>query len=249
MGQVIVDLPATPTRVESRSREFEVAASRLGVAAAGLAILTFVAIWIDLPVLGYARQLAPSSYFRHPHKLLDLAEVCGHSYGVALILLVAFVLEVKSKWKVGRIAACAYGAGMAADLAKLFIARVRPGYFPPGASVWESFVGLLPIVFGTSSEHPYGSALQSFPSGHTATAVGLAIGLGWCYPRGRWVFAGLALLAGLQRIESANHYLSDCLAGAALACLMGCVCVGPGPVGRFLRRWEAGRYSEPAAGE
>ena len=36
---------------------------------------------------------------------------------------------------------------------------------------------------------------QSFPSAHTATAVGLALGLGSLYPQGRRYFAALAALA------------------------------------------------------
>ena len=61
--------------------------------------------------------------------------------------------------------------------------------------------------------------LHSFPSGHTATAVGLAISLD-ADPRGRWLFAVFAALASLQRMTAGAHYLSDSLFGAALACLV-----------------------------
>jgi undecaprenyl-diphosphatase len=65
---------------------------------------------------------------------------------------------------------------------------------------------------------PYGHALQSFPSAHAATAVGLAIGLSALHPRGRWLFAAFALLAVVQRIEAQAHFSSDVLAGAAVGC-------------------------------
>ena len=63
------------------------------------------------------------------------------------------------------------------------------------------------------------SLYQSFPSGHTATAVGLAVALACAYPRGRWFFAGMALLAACQRVGDGHHFLSDTLAGASVAFL------------------------------
>jgi len=59
-------------------------------------------------------------------------------------------------------------------------------------------------------------SLQSFPSAHTATAFGLAIGLVRIYPRARWLFFCLATLAAVQRLEAGAHFLSDVCAGAAL---------------------------------
>ncbi|MBM3968035.1 MAG: phosphatase PAP2 family protein, partial [Planctomycetes bacterium] len=63
--------------------------------------------------------------------------------------------------------------------------------------------------------------LRSFPSGHTATAVAMAIGLSYVYPRGRVVFFFMALLASFQRLMSGAHYLSDILASVAMSVLLG----------------------------
>jgi membrane-associated phospholipid phosphatase len=66
--------------------------------------------------------------------------------------------------------------------------------------------------------------VQSFPSAHSATAVGLAIGLSWLYPRGRWLFAAFAGLAILQRLDADAHYCSDVLAGGGVAFVVAAIC-------------------------
>jgi membrane-associated phospholipid phosphatase len=51
----------------------------------------------------------------------------------------------------------------------------------------------------------------------------LAIVLSYYYPRGRWLFTIFAGLAMLQRLDAHAHYLSDVLAGAALAFLLAAI--------------------------
>jgi undecaprenyl-diphosphatase len=80
--------------------------------------------------------------------------------------------------------------------------------------------------------------LQSFPSGHAATAAGLAVALAVLYPRGRWLFAVLAVLAALQRVEVQSHFPSDVLAGAALGCLTGALVSADWNLGRRLLHLE-----------
>jgi membrane-associated phospholipid phosphatase len=101
------------------------------------------------------------------------------------------------------------GAGMAANGLKLLVARWRPRQFDFAGTVQDTFGRVL--AFGAG-----GSAQQSFPSAHAATAVGLTIALSWLYPRGRWLFAALAVLVVCQRVESGAHYLSDALVGLAI---------------------------------
>ena len=84
-----------------------------------------------------------------------------------------------------------------------------------------------------------GSAGQSFPSAHTATAVGLAIALSWLYPRGRWMFATLALLVACQRIESGYHFASDTIFGAAVGLFIAIACLKNGRLARRFDRIEA----------
>lgn len=93
----------------------------------------------------------------------------------------------------------------ALHLLKWAIGRARP-LVGDGAFHFAPFAGT----------HPY----DSFPSGHALGAGVLALLLGTYFPRARWVFYGLAVLIGLERMVTKWHYTSDVLAGYALAGLI-----------------------------
>ncbi len=107
-----------------------------------------------------------------------------------------------------------------------------PNSFDFAGSVGSTFGAWLPLW-------SVGSTGQSLPSGHTGTAVGLAIALVWAYPRGRWLFPVLALLVACQRVQAGAHWLSDVLAGGVVGCLVALVCLDVGPIPRAFNRWEA----------
>jgi membrane-associated phospholipid phosphatase len=64
------------------------------------------------------------------------------------------------------------------------------------------------------------------------------VALAFLYPRGRWLFIGLAALAAFQRIEVQAHFASDVLAGAALGCLVGGLCQLNFGLGRLFNQLE-----------
>jgi membrane-associated phospholipid phosphatase len=147
--------------------------------------------------------------------------VVGFGASVGLIILTAAILDGRC-WRVGlRLAASSLGAGLVADGIKLLVARQRPGFVPlDSAGALDTFSTWLPLLHRESLPSAYGYAWQSFPSAHCATAAGLAVGLALLYPRGRWLFALFAALACWQRIDAQAHFLSDCLAGAAVGCFI-----------------------------
>jgi membrane-associated phospholipid phosphatase len=57
---------------------------------------------------------------------------------------------------------------------------------------------------------------ESFPSGHSASAVATAVVLTALYPRGRYVFWTLALSVAALRFVNNAHWLSDVVAGVAV---------------------------------
>ena len=176
-----------------------------------LAFLAIGALWLDLPVAHYFSE---KPWGGDLNKMVSLGEGFGYGGTVALILLATVVLDPRG-WRVlPRLAVSTFGAGLAADVIKLFIGRHRPKDAAIQASTALE-------TFTTWANHQHGHLTQSFPSAHMATATGLAIGLAFFYPRGRWLFAALAALAGLQRMHSLNHYFSDVLAGAAIGTLIG----------------------------
>jgi membrane-associated phospholipid phosphatase len=169
-------------------------------------------------------------------RIILLAEVYAHGSGVAMILLTIAVLHPAVRRSLLRLAVCAFGAGIAANVIKLCVARMRPHSLPDGMLASESFLGLFPLL--TAADQPFTHAMQSFPSGHTATAVGLAVGMSRLYPQGRWLFASFAMLASLQRVVVGAHWPSDVLCGAAVGLVVAAVAMDSRVAGRWFDRFE-----------
>ena len=60
------------------------------------------------------------------------------------------------------------------------------------------------------------SDFSSFPSGHTAGAVAVALAVGRDYPAARLPAIGLAAAAGVAQVVRSKHYVSDVVAGALI---------------------------------
>ncbi len=204
------------------------AAARLVGLALVLLLLAAAALLVDLAVANYVKLGKVPGDVK---SLVRLSEAFAYGGTVALIILLAAVLDPRGWRVVPRLAITALGAGVIADGIKLLVARQRPSVGDLPAHALDTFAGWLPLIQETHS-------LQSFPSGHTATAVGFAAALSSLYPRGWWLFAAFAALAGIQRIESKSHFLSDVLAGAAIGCLVGAACTTSTHLGRWLRKIE-----------
>jgi membrane-associated phospholipid phosphatase len=214
------------SRMTARNAPYWLALALIGLAA--------MALTIDVSVARFAHsQWVPGDI----RKLLHISEVFAHGFGVGLILLTVAVLDRSSWPRLPRVAACTYGAGAIAQCTKWFVPRVRPYAFDLSSHVSLSFVAP-DSAEGQTWLHAMQRGIQSFPSGHTAAAVGLAFGLTWLYPRGKWLFACFAILAACQRIETAAHFVSDTLAGAAIACLFAGLCLDPRAFGQLFSRLE-----------
>jgi membrane-associated phospholipid phosphatase len=175
-----------------------------------LVVTSIFAMAIDIRIASLFKTAAP-------HQLREFLEICetfGHGYGVTLILFAVVVLDPAKLKCLPWLISGSLGSGMMANLLKLTIHRIRPRDFDlTNATVWDTF----------SRGNGDLKGMQSMPSAHTATAVGLAVMLSAVYPRGRWFFAVLAILVGLQRITTSAHFPSDVCAGAAVGCLFGMI--------------------------
>ena len=203
--------------------------------AMALAFLAIPAFALDLPLARYVRDIQLPGDIRD---LVQLAEVFAHGWGVLMIVVSVAVLAPHLRPGLLRVIACAAGSGLTALLLKWTIARERPYASELNGSVWSTFHGFSPWLSGEAHPGLTEQQLQSFPSGHTATAVGLAIGLSFLLPRGRCLFAFFAFLAGLQRIDSGSHFLSDTLVAAAIACLVSGMALDTRLLGSWFRRRE-----------
>lgn len=170
-------------------------------------------------------------------RVLQLSEIFAHGFGVALVAIGIWVLAKEQRPFIPRVVVCAVWPGLIVHGVKMVVARVRPGKIPsefPDSSA-ETWLGVWP--FSLDQLNSLYDA-QAFPSAHTATAVGLAIGLCWLFPRGKYLFLTLAGLAALQRIEAGAHWLSDIMAGAAIATMAAGAITQNWGFGRWLGAWE-----------
>jgi membrane-associated phospholipid phosphatase len=189
---------------------------------------SLVALSVDFPISRWFVGGHCPGFLRD---CLKAVEPFGNGLGVIVIVVAVAMLDPFRRAALPRIMAASLGAGLTANIANLIIVRTRPSQFTFQGDVWDTFGGFFPLISA-------GSGGQSFPSAHTATAVGMAVVLSWLYPRGRGLFVVLAMLVACQRIQGGAHYLSDTLAGAAAGCLAAAVCLHRGLLGAWFTRYE-----------
>lgn len=126
----------------------------------------------------------------------------GHGTGCFVAVSLVWALDRKNKIAVPLVAGSVLVAGTITTVVKILVHRPRP------------FVDQSIVSDGvTFSEAVFHNFLQSFPSGHTATAFAMAMALSLLYRQGKTVFFLFATLVGVQRIISQNHFPSDVVAG------------------------------------
>lgn len=207
--------------------------SRLLLGALGLATCTLLVNWINVDN-SVSATVRGWDLPGDVAKAIDLSEVFGHSVGAAGILVAALLLAPTRRSGVWVAVVITLTSGLTANLMKTMFVRVRPHSVgtiqladsPPGNAVTPDAAPpaeLRPIE-GSAQAAPqlvpssfWDSRQRSFPSGHSATAWGLALGLSLVFPRGVALFVVVAALASLQRLTSGAHFPTDVLAGAAIA--------------------------------
>lgn len=160
-------------------------------------------------------------------KIVLLSEIFGHGFGACVFCLTCFLLDTSNRRKLLRIGSCLVLSGIAVTIIKFNVLRVRPFSFDFSGS---SFLDVL-------SSRRF-AIDNSFPSGHTATAFCLALCLSRLYPKGRYLFFLLAILASAERVISAQHFPSDVVAGAVIGYCAYCLCFNISPIAQFFSRFE-----------
>ena len=100
---------------------------------------------------------------RFLHDFLEPWALFGHALGALLVLVAIHQLDPPRRRALVWVATCVVLSGLAANGAKLLLARARPMAFDFQGGVWTTFGRWLPLD----------ANYQSLPSGHTAGAVGL----------------------------------------------------------------------------
>lgn len=179
-----------------------------------LAVLGVISSFWDLEISQLATSIKIPGDVR---KAIHLSEAFAHFSGVVVILGTLLIVDTKNRERLIQACMLVTASGAVSNAAKYIIPRYRPHSLDkasiPIQTSWETWG----VPWSGSW---FEEAVRSFPSGHSATAVALAIALSFMYPRGRWVFAVLAFMACLQRLVSGAHFLSDIMAGSDIAVLV-----------------------------
>jgi membrane-associated phospholipid phosphatase len=168
---------------------------------------------LDLQASTWARE---QKFSGDLEKAIQLSEAFAHGSGVIAIFLVLLWTDFTNRRRLWNVAGYVSIVAILANIAKYFLPRLRPN---SGVTITDIDSTWLPVLTGIGRR----SSEFSFPSGHSATGVALAIALTMIYPRGKWLFATLAMMAIWQRVYSGAHYPTDCLAGAGIAFAIACL--------------------------
>lgn len=161
----------------------------------------FSYLYLDVAVASYFYEARPFNGF------FEVVTSFGKSKWYLIAFAIFFVLfryifrlkEAANRFLYFFIAVGA--SGLIVDILKFVFGRARPKLF-----FEQNIYGIK--FFGT--EHLY----FSMPSGHSATAFSLAVGVAIFFPRFAAAAFAAAALVALSRVAITVHYLSDIVAGA-----------------------------------
>ena len=193
-------------------------AARFATAGVATAILViFSMAFVDRPVALYLHGESPDL-----HALFALIGRLGEAWGWLVLFAFAFAslhwggelprlrgsapaMRAFSAIPAFLFAAIAV-AGLAADIVKIGLGRMRPKLLFGSDLYGFTWLALRP-------DH------WSFPSGHTATIVALMTALWWLWPQHLLFYIVAAAIVAMCRIVVGAHYPSDVIAGAFIAAL------------------------------
>lgn len=172
--------------------------------------------WLDLPLARWFKQFDETALRDIFGFITQFGEATGYLI-VSFVLFAWFRLMARRRGQHGgadlRRAGQALfvfvtmaAATLPVNLLKILIGRARPRLL-----FRDDIYGFWPIRF----EYDY----WSLPSGHTATAVALAIALYFLWPRYWPLYLGAAALVAASRVIITTHYFADVVAGAYVAFL------------------------------
>lgn len=137
---------------------------------------------------------------------------------VALLIAAGAVVFVRRspRWHAGLLILLAGLTSIANSPLKWIVGRARPFRLP---GQLQPIADLQPFHFQPFVVGPDGLTSVPnlcFPSGHAALGFAIATGLAILFPRWRWAFYAIAAITSAGRFLDASHWVSDCVAGAAL---------------------------------
>jgi membrane-associated phospholipid phosphatase len=178
----------------------------------GVALLSLVDIW--------ASQVSTSwpDAWRAPFFLIT---DYGLSEWILIPTLVIFLLALPAGWLLRRLSRLV-AREIAMLSAFIFLGVAVPGLI---ANLLKRLIGRgRPTEFETSGAFSFHNFIndwtfQSFPSGHTTTAIALAFVVGFLWPRLFPLFFAIGVVVGISRVPVGMHYPTDVFGGLIVGML------------------------------
>jgi membrane-associated phospholipid phosphatase len=186
--------------------------ARIAASLAAVMIFSVISYYrIDIPVAMYCKGL--------DIRILDTFEWISTLGESTWYLVSAFGLFLYFKWihrrEVFANRALFVFASVAASGAVTLFIKMIFGRFRPTMFFQEG-------LYGFNFFHP-SEDMNSFPSGHAATALSLALALSLLFPRYRFPLFFFGLLVAISRTVTTAHFLSDSVAGAWIGIVTVCL--------------------------
>ena len=179
----------------------------ISLAALAVIVLYF---YIDIPVSAFFQKHKHDSYNEFFKIITNLGRAEVYLVPSGILCIAAFICSRRGKATQGIARKAIYVfltvavSGIVVDICKPIFGRARPKLLFNDQIYGFTFFNL---------DHEY----FSFPSGHSATALGAAVALFWFFPRYRIICFIMGTVVAFSRLAVVAHYVSDVVAG----CLIG----------------------------
>ena len=193
-----------------------------------------ISLLLDRLIVGVIRGVDVGRLGGDWMRMLQSLKEFGQPVAIAVAFLLIFAMDKRRRKMLPRLLLCILLPSVLVWPLKLTVHRLRPhqaeeynttlelGFFSGSEPSREELSGTLADKEKIAARgQPPSSDIQSFPSAHTATAFGFALGLSRLYPAGRLVFYGLAIGCGFHRVLFGAHWFSDVVAGVFIGILLG----------------------------
>ena len=170
-------------------------------------IAIVIAVCADARVATLMRTTGVAGFLEHHKAISETLKIPGFFPFTILAVLPMVVWWHRQRWGAGLFVLIVTVLSGSNQLIKWIAGRTRPFKPPDGSGA------LVPLEL-----HPFPASGRNlcFPSGHAALAFATAAALGILWPRFRWRFYALATIVAVERFAENAHWLSDCVAAAAL---------------------------------